>query len=82
MLVPNWSYLFFTGTTCLQGKLIIRPSPENFRNESISSFEMNTGWFCGPMHPSWVSLRYFTILLMHQLNGHMFGYYQLDIRHL
>jgi len=32
----------FSCNTCLQGKLKIRPSPKNFRNESISSFGMNT----------------------------------------
>jgi len=53
----------FSCNTCLQRKLIIRPSPENFRNESISSFGMNTGWFYGPMHPSCGSFRYFIVLI-------------------
>jgi len=39
----------FSCTTCSQGKLIIRPSPEKIRNESISFLERIQGDICGPI---------------------------------
>jgi len=43
--------------------LIIRPSPEKIRNESISFLEQIQGDICGLIHPPCGSFRYFMVLI-------------------
>ena len=43
--------------------MIIRPSPEKIRNESISFLERIQGDICGPIHPPSGSFRYFMVLI-------------------
>ena len=44
--------------------MIIRPSPEKNRNESISFLERIQGDICGPIHPPCGSFRYFMVLII------------------
>ena len=44
-------------------EMIIRPSPEKIRNESISFLEQIQGNIYGPMHPQCASFRYFMVLI-------------------
>jgi len=53
----------FSCTACSHGKLIIRPSLEKIRNESISFLERIQGDICGPIHLSCGSFRYFMVLI-------------------
>jgi hypothetical protein len=66
----------FPCTACSQGKLIVHPSLAKTGHQSIAFLERIQGDICGPIHPPSGPVRYFMVYLMHQLDGHMFPYYQ------
>jgi hypothetical protein len=53
----------FLCTSCAKGKLIIKPSYQKLKDESLSFMERIQGDICGPIHPLSGPLRYFMVLI-------------------
>ena len=53
----------FSGATCSQGKLIIRPSPTKIRTEPLAFLHRIQGDICGSIHLPCGQFRYFMILI-------------------
>jgi len=53
----------FLCTSCGTGKLIIRPSYQKIKDESLRFLERIQGDICGPIHPLSGPFRYFMVLI-------------------